>query len=105
MTGTGLPARLDDLDLGRVVAFGAVAGNAIIATACAVPGPEGVGIGVTEDPRYRDRGLGEMLLSQVLGARPAATGTGPAEAGSLLLRCMACLGGRVLPLTEFAGTT
>ncbi|MDO9706828.1 hypothetical protein [Paracraurococcus lichenis] len=55
-----------------VILFGAIAGNAVIAAACGLPGAAGREVVATEDAGYRQRGLGEMLIRQVLGAQPMA---------------------------------
>jgi hypothetical protein len=85
------------LDFSRMVAFGAIAGNAIIAAACGVPGLGGLAIGATEDPAYLGRDLGTMLASQVVGAHPEAIALTPPPAGTehVLLRLIRSLGGRV----------
>ncbi|MFZ4407460.1 MAG: hypothetical protein ACOYOH_08965 [Paracraurococcus sp.] len=93
----GIASLCSALDFRRVVAFGAIAGNAIIAAACGVPGLEGLEIGATEDPDYRERGLGAMLVSQVMGAAPGAIAQAPSpgDAEQALLRLLPALGGRI----------
>ena len=73
----GIAALCAGLDFARMVAFGAIAGNAVIAAACGVPGLRGLEVAATEDPDYRDRDLGAMLASQVLGAGPGAIALAP----------------------------
>ena len=53
------------------------AGNAVVAAACGVPGLQGLEVATTEDPDYRDRDLGAMLASQVLGAGSGAIALAP----------------------------
>jgi hypothetical protein len=87
-------AGIAGLDLTRVVAHGAIAGNAVVAAAFAVPGPQGPEIVATEEPDYRGRGLGAMLASQVLGTGPGQTATAPSpgEAESALLQLLRSIG-------------
>jgi hypothetical protein len=73
----GIATLCAGLDFTRMVAFGAIAGNAVIAAACGLPGLHGLEIAATEDPDYRDRDLGAMLASQVLGAGPGAIALAP----------------------------
>jgi hypothetical protein len=85
------------LDFGRMVAFGAIAGNAVIAAACGVPGLRGLQVAATEDPDYREHDLGAMLASQVLGAGPGAIALAPCP-GTVerdLLRLIRSFGARV----------
>lgn len=98
----GLPgsaARAAGPDFGRVTVFGALAGNAVVAAACGVPGPDGLEVAVTEDPAYRDRGLGAMLVSQLLGAEPAGTAAAPCpgDAECALLQLLRSIGTQVEP--------
>ena len=73
----GIAALCAGLDFTRMVAFGAIAGNAVVAAACGVPGLQGLEVATTEDPDYRDRDLGAMLASQVLGAGSGAIALAP----------------------------
>ncbi|MFC7474837.1 hypothetical protein ACFQS7_10765 [Dankookia sp. GCM10030260] len=93
----GIAALCAGLDFTRMIAFAAIAGNAIIAVACGVPGLCGPEIGVTEDPDYLGRDLGTVLVSQVLGTQAGAIALAPpsAEAERLLLRLVQSLGGRM----------
>jgi hypothetical protein len=73
----GIAALCAGLDFTRMVAFGAIAGNAVVAAACGVPGLQGLEVAATEDPDYLDRDLGAMLAFQVLGAGPGAIALAP----------------------------
>jgi hypothetical protein len=85
------------LDFTRVVAFGAIAGNAVVAVACGVPGLRGLQVAATEDPDYRDRDLGAMLVLQVRGAGPdaIALAPGPGAAERDLLPLIRSFGARI----------
>lgn len=76
------------VDFSRLIAFGAIARNAIVAAAYGVAGLDGPEIATTEDPEYRQRDLGAMLMSQVLGAEPGSkiTAPSPGDAEWALLR-------------------
>ena len=102
----GIAALCAGLDFARMVAFGAIAGNAVIAAACGVPGLQGLEVVATEDPEYRGRELGAMLVSQVLGAGPGAIAAAPApgEAERALLRLVGTFASRVEPAAALAQT-
>jgi len=104
--GDALALRLAKLDFTRVITVGAIAGNAIIAAACGVPGLGGLEIGLTEDPGYLQQGLGDMLVSQVLDAQTASLSLvpGAVEADRGLIHLVRSLGGRVTQEAEATGT-
>lgn len=102
--GHGLPdeariaALCAGLDFTRLVVFGAIAGNAVVAAACGMPGLNGLEVAATEDADYRDRDLGRMLASQVLdagwgaGLGVIALANSPDDMEHALLRLLQCCG-------------
>ncbi|WP_431269489.1 hypothetical protein [Dankookia sp. P2] len=95
----GIAALCAAVDFTRLVAYGAFAGNAVVALACAVPERRGPEVIATEEADYRGRDLGAMLASQVRGAGPGGMASAPcpveAEPGLLrLLRAVGCRAGQ-----------
>ena len=90
----GIAALCAGLDFTRMVVQGAFAGNAVIATACGLPGLLGPEVVATEEPDYRGHDLGTMLASQVDGTGPGrvATAPCPGDAEPALLRLFRQLG-------------
>lgn len=104
----GIAALCAGLDFTRLVAFGAIAGNAVVATACGMPGRHGPELAMTEDAAYRDRDLGRMLASQVQGAGlalpapDAAPDAAEQELLQLLRSCGDALGPPAVALAQTA---
>ena len=100
----GIAALCARLDFSRLVAFGAIARNAIIAAACGVSGLHGPEVAATEDPDYRGCELGPMLVSQVQGAMPGAIDhtPPPSDAECDLMHLAWTLGGRIVPEAALA---